>query len=48
VDGPRDAGSHEVVWDGRNDRGARVASGVYFCRLEGSGLSVATKVVVLK
>jgi hypothetical protein len=27
------AGDHEAVWDGRDDRGDRVASGVYFYRL---------------
>lgn len=26
-------GAHAVVWDGRDERGRRVASGVYFCRL---------------
>lgn len=33
VDGMRSAGSHQVVWDGRDGGGARVASGVYFARL---------------
>jgi hypothetical protein len=27
-------GLHEVVWDGRSDRGAQVPAGVYFCRLD--------------
>jgi flagellar hook assembly protein FlgD len=27
------AGLHTVVWDGTNERGEAVASGVYFCRL---------------
>ena len=29
-----DAGDNRVTWDGRNDRGSLVASGVYFVRLE--------------
>ena len=28
------AGEHEVVWDGNDERGTSVASGVYHCRLE--------------
>jgi len=40
----RDAGS--LVWDGRDDRGGRVATGVYFARVEAFG-STATKKVVL-
>ena len=34
VDGPMQAGQHEVVWDGTDSRGASVASGVYIYRLE--------------
>lgn len=33
VDGVRDAGYHQVTWDGRDDAGDRVASGVYFARM---------------
>ena len=28
------AGRHDIRWDGRNDRGAAVASGVYLARIE--------------
>jgi len=28
------AGRHAVTWAGRDDRGERVASGIYFCRVE--------------
>ncbi|MBN1825451.1 MAG: S8 family serine peptidase [Candidatus Eisenbacteria bacterium] len=34
VDGTMDAGSHEAVWDGRDDGGRSLASGVYLARLE--------------
>ena len=30
------AGRHEIGWDGRDDLGREVRSGVYFCRLEGT------------
>lgn len=33
VDGTLPAGRHDVVWDGRDDRGRSVSSGVYFLRL---------------
>lgn len=31
--GTREAGRHRLHWDGRDDRGRELASGVYFCRL---------------
>ena len=42
------AGHYTVSWDGRDDRGAAVASGVYFYRLEGSRDTAAKKMVLLK
>jgi hypothetical protein len=38
VDGTRPAGFHAVVWDGRDDRGASVPSGIYFCRFQAAGV----------
>jgi hypothetical protein len=35
------AGEYELVWNGTTDGGVRVASGVYFCRLEVGGVVVA-------
>lgn len=32
------AASHALLWDGTNDFGQRVASGVYVYRLEATGL----------
>ena len=34
VEEPQAAGSREVVWDGRDEGGKQVASGMYLCRLE--------------
>jgi len=34
LDGSREAGRHELEWDGRDDGGRAVASGVYLCRME--------------
>jgi hypothetical protein len=37
-----------VTWDGRDDRGARVASGTYFARLRDGGLSATRKLIVVR
>ncbi len=42
----RQAGRHAVSWDGRDDNGRSVASGVYFLRVEAYG-SVLTEPMVL-
>jgi hypothetical protein len=44
-----DAGAHHVSWDGHDDRGSRVAPGVYLVRLELDGATTVTrKVAVLQ
>ncbi|MFB3908776.1 MAG: C25 family cysteine peptidase [Candidatus Eisenbacteria bacterium] len=47
VDGTLDAGSHEALWNGRNDAGADAGSGVYFCRLQSGGRTAVRKLVRL-
>ena len=48
VDRAVDGGKHRVQWDGRGDRGERLASGVYFARLTvGDEVDVA-KMIMLK
>ncbi|MFA6109883.1 MAG: FlgD immunoglobulin-like domain containing protein [Candidatus Latescibacterota bacterium] len=46
VEGEQEAGSHLVVWDGRDAQGHAVASGVYLCRLA-VGTKVQTRRLVL-
>ncbi len=43
--GQQSIGSHSVLWDGRNDLGERVASGVYFCGLHAGGESQVRKLI---
>ncbi|MFH1502741.1 MAG: alpha/beta hydrolase-fold protein [Candidatus Eisenbacteria bacterium] len=42
------AGPHEVVWDGRDERGVRVASGIYLYRIHAGELVEQRRMVVLK
>lgn len=39
---------HDLVWDGTNDAGERVASGVYYIRLEGRRFVLTKKVALIK
>ena len=48
VQGTQAAGRHTVTWDGRDDRGDRVASGVYFVRLEALGKEQTRRVVRIR
>ncbi len=41
-------GHHSVAWDGRNDAGSAVGSGVYFYRLATAGHVMTRKMVLLK
>lgn len=41
-------GEHRVVWDGRDDGGAAVGSGIYLCRLEADGVASTRAVTLLK
>ena len=40
--------SRAAYWDGRNDLGERVATGVYFYQLQTDGMSLMRKMVILK
>jgi hypothetical protein len=46
--GPMGAGVHEITWDGKDDRGEMVASGVYFCHAEVGAWRDARKLVLLR
>jgi len=42
------AGPQTIRWDGSNDLGHRVASGVYFCRLEASGFKLTRTIALVR
>ncbi len=48
VDGRQDAGVHSVVWDGRDEHGRSMPSGVYFCRMRSGDYSQTRKIVLAK
>lgn len=41
-------GSHELAWDGRDDRGARVPAGAYFVRVRTASSEVSRKLLVVR
>jgi hypothetical protein len=48
VDGEKGAGEHRAIWEGRDDAGRDVASGVYFYRMEIGDYRAERKMVLLK
>jgi flagellar hook assembly protein FlgD len=48
VDTPMMAGRYSVVWDGRNQSGTTLSSGVYFYRLQAGPTALVRKMLLLK
>jgi hypothetical protein len=48
IDGSLDAGHHSVVWNGLDESGSEVASGIYFYRLNGSDSKQVKRMTLLK
>lgn len=48
VDGALAAGDHQVMWQGRDDAGSEVASGVYLYRLEAGAASRSRSMVLVR
>ncbi len=43
-----ESGVRNILWDGRDDRGNEVASGVYLCRLRTGAQATTTRMVLLR
>ncbi len=41
-------GEYHIAWDGTDDRGNTLSSGIYFCRLESGNLTQTRKLMMLK
>jgi hypothetical protein len=48
IDGSLGPGDHQVMWDGRTDRGTLASSGVYWLRLEAPGETAVRRFVILR
>ena len=48
VDGIREPGVHEAIWNGDNDLGREVSQGIYFYRLSAGDLTSTKKMVLLR
>jgi flagellar hook assembly protein FlgD len=45
---PHQKGEYQVTWDGKNDSGKPVTSGVYFSRMSTPGFNQVNKMLLLK
>ena len=48
VNGSLEAGSHSIIWDGKDNSGSEVSSGIYFYRLTHSGGENVRRMTLLK
>jgi hypothetical protein len=48
LDEPKSPGLYTIQWDGRDESGRRVGSGVYFCRLQGDEFAKTCRMVLLR
>jgi hypothetical protein len=48
LSGAQPAGEHPVTWDGRDDGGRGVASGIYFVRLDCEGRTLTRRIAALR
>jgi flagellar hook assembly protein FlgD len=46
-DGSKEAGVHTVQWDGKNQNGQFVSTGLYFCRMQAGEFVKTVKIISL-
>jgi hypothetical protein len=45
---PLQPGTHTIVWDGRDDAGRKVASGIYLCSMIADGFEMTRKMTLIR
>ena len=48
LDGHQSPGAYSVVWDGRDEQGRSVSSGVYLCRFRAGGFSSVQRMMLIE
>ena len=48
VNAPQSSGRHQATWEGRDERGAQVANGVYFYELRAGEFRARRKMILIK
>lgn len=48
VDDKKDAGYHSIVWDGKDETGVSIGSGMYFYTVEIEGYREVNRMILLK
>jgi hypothetical protein len=48
VEGVKGSGEYTVFWDGNDNRGRSLPSGIYFCRMQAKGFTATRKMLLLK
>ncbi|KPJ62683.1 MAG: hypothetical protein AMJ89_02275 [candidate division Zixibacteria bacterium SM23_73] len=48
VNEPKTSGIHEIIWDGKDENGEEVASGIYFYRLTAGDYSETKTMLLLR
>ncbi|MEP7235650.1 MAG: FlgD immunoglobulin-like domain containing protein, partial [Ignavibacteriota bacterium] len=44
--GKMEKGTHSAQWDGKNEQGVFVHSGIYFCRFNQNGMTASNKILI--
>ncbi len=44
----KSSGTHSIVWNGDNDKGRNVTSGIYFCKMSSGGQTTTRKLILMK
>ena len=48
IDKPMEKGVHSIIWDGKDNSGNFVSSGLYFYKLKAGGFNSTKKMILLK